>query len=212
MNLFKRLSTTITSNFDWAISQIENHEQLIQTAIKDVQSSATKARLQLVRVNEDGKKMAARISSLQQEITSWESRAREHAKDDRATALECLKRKQKAEAALTSLVEQHREHQTIEARLNADLGRIADQLEALKRKKNTYAARQLRAHAVNLTASEDLLAISEVTDIFDRWDMKIAECETLITPLDTFAENFANQEQAAALEAELNALIATETK
>lgn len=212
MNLFKRLSTTITSNFDWAISQIENHEQLIQTAIKDMQSSATKARLQLTRVNEDGKRMAARIASLQQEIVSWESRARQHAQDDRATALECLKRKQKAEAALQSLAEQHREHQTIEARLNADLGRIADQLEALKRKKNTYAARQIRAHAVNLTASEDLLAISEVTDIFDRWDMKIAECETLITPVDTFAENFANQEQAAALEAELNALIATEDK
>ena len=57
MKTLKRLSTTVVSSFDWMISQVENHESLVNAAISEIQEAGARATVQLKKVKHDGAAM-----------------------------------------------------------------------------------------------------------------------------------------------------------
>ena len=60
MHAFRRWTAGLVSRVDWMVSQVENHEALAESAIRDVQRAAARARVQLGRVRQDGSTLRRR--------------------------------------------------------------------------------------------------------------------------------------------------------
>ena len=206
MNIMKRWTTSLTSSFDWMISQVENHDALVTGAIREMQVAGGKARVQLERVRRDGERMRRRVVELDENIVAWEERAVRSAAD-RTRAIECLRRKQQAEREKKLIESQVAEHGRVESQLAKDLKLIDERIQELKRKKNTLNARQYRAEALKAGQLSELGLINEIDDIFDRWEMKLGQYETSSVETDDFEEQFISDEDKAALESELDDLV-----
>ena len=100
MKTIKRITTSLCANFDWAITQIENHEALVNVAMRDIQHAGAKAQGQLNRVRKDGEQMRAKLADLKSAEALWADRAVRCAAVDEGKALECVKRRKKALAEL----------------------------------------------------------------------------------------------------------------
>ena len=50
MSLIRRLSASITSSVDRAVSKVENHDAIINAALRDTQQAAARSRVRLERV------------------------------------------------------------------------------------------------------------------------------------------------------------------
>lgn len=207
MNLFKRWTTSVAASFDWVVTQVENHDALVTAAIRDMQAAGAKAKVQLGRVRRDGERMTQRLAELRELETVWADRAvRSHA-EDKERALECLARKRQVQREITSIEQQCKEHTRVEAQLTKDLKIIDERVGELKRKKNTFNARQYRAEAMKAGQLSELGIIGEIDEVFDRWECKLGEYESLAADADTFEEDFRREENRTELEAELDALV-----
>ncbi|EDZ67268.1 hypothetical protein NOC27_595 [Nitrosococcus oceani AFC27] len=94
MSFFKRLSASLTARIDQAISQIENHETIIEVAIYEARQVAAKAKVRLARVQRDGEQLEAKITELREAEIKWTERAKKTAKESDREALACLRRRQ----------------------------------------------------------------------------------------------------------------------
>ena len=90
MSLIRRISTSISSTVDRAVSKVENHDAIINSALRDTQQAAARSRVRLERVRKDGHNLRTRRASLELAVTRWTERAKSIASDDEAKALECL--------------------------------------------------------------------------------------------------------------------------
>ena len=64
MNLIRRISTSITSSVDRAVSKVENHDAIINAALRDTQQAAARSRVRLERVKKDGHHLRTRHANL----------------------------------------------------------------------------------------------------------------------------------------------------
>lgn len=216
MNTLKRWTTSVLSSVDWMITQVENHEALVNSAIDEVQRSGARARVQLNRVMQDGRKMRARLEELREKELVWKDRAVKSAALDEARALECMKRNRRTQKEIESLEEQVKEHARIERQLTADLGSIDQRLGQLKTQRNLLKTRQSRAEALRAFQAEDSHIISEIGDIFERWEVKVGEYELqgdcALRGGDDFEGEFVSQEEEEELRESLKKLLGTENE
>lgn len=211
MSLFKRWTSTVYSSFDWMISQVENHEALVSSALREMKQAGAKAHAQLKQIQRDGAAMQRRISELKELEESWKQRALKAHEEDRERALECLQRRKQASSERRTLDEQLLKHSSFEKQLTADLKVIEQRISALKRKKHTLSARQHRSDALRASAPEEIGLIAEIDDIFERWELKLDQREDFSVCRDTFEDEFIEEESREALNKELEQLI-NETK
>lgn len=211
MNVFQRLFTTMRGNFEYAVSQIENHEALADCAIQEMHAAYARARVQLSKVQQDGQRMREKLESLRREAQLWEERALRVRESDEKRALECIRRKKHQHAEANALAEQLKSHEELEAQLAQDLSTISQHIEQVKRKRNTLRTRQSRAQAVGAVESCDSAISGDIDAIFERWEVKVTECETLSTLMkpsaDGLERDFRKQEEDVDLKAELEALV-----
>jgi len=209
MKTLRRFTTSIISSFDSVVGQLENHEALVSSAIRDAEQAAGRAKAQFQRVQKDGVMLRHRLEEVRDGIRIWEERAKRCAESDEVKALECLKRRETHKRQLAELTEQATRHATLEKQLSADLIVVQDKLSALRQQRNILRTRQSRAEALRLVQGVDSRAIGEIDDIFDRWEARIGACEdgsryALIDREDNLTAEF----QSAEEEAELRALLA----
>ena len=62
MSLIRRISTSITSSVDRAVSRVENHDAIVNAALRDTQQAAARSRVRLERVRKDGRALKTRHS------------------------------------------------------------------------------------------------------------------------------------------------------
>lgn len=209
MKTIKRITTSLFANFDWAVTQIENHEALVNAALREIQHAGAKARVQLGRVRQDGDRMKRKLTELSEADALWTERALRCGATDEAKALECLRRKKKANSERLELEAQIAGHARLEENLANDLEAIEKRIEELKRKRNTLRTRESTAEALSAMQSQDAGLIAELDDVLDRWEIKVSTYEssdvgnTCAKALETELEN---EEEEAALRAELSAL------
>lgn len=209
MRMLKRWVSCVATNFDWVLAQVENHEALVDSAIREMQAAGGKARVQLARVKRDGEAMRQRLVQYKEQEQAWTERAIRLGVGEQEKAIECLRRKRALELEIASLEKQSQEHSRLETQLTADLKHLSSRIEELKRKKNTMTARQYRAEAIRAGQTEDIALISELGDIFDRWEGRLAEAETInLAPEDSLEAELRSEEQQAQLKAELAELLA----
>lgn len=211
MKMMKRWTTTITSSFDWMIAQFENHEALVTSAIREVQQTAAKARVQLEKVKKDGLEMRKRLAELRGLEVSWKDRAVRVNEIDQTRALECLRRRKRVMREIAELEVQERRHKSLEEQLGNDLTLLEERISVLKRQKNTMSTRQYRAEALQAIQSDGTGVISEIDDIFDRWEAKVAEYEIVSHGLndrrDELEREFLSEEEEKELRETLDEIV-----
>jgi len=211
MNSLRRLTASILSSFEGVVGQLENHEALVTTAIREAEQAAGRAKAQLARVQKDGIAMRKRIEELQEQATLWEDRAKRVATQDEAKALECVRRRQRYLAQASKIEEQAVAHVKLERQLGADLSIVQEKLGTLRQQRNIMRTRESRAEALRVVHSIDSSTIGEIDDIFDRWEARISACEQHVdssspNETDELSVEFTSKEEEGDLKAILHSL------
>lgn len=210
MSLIRRISTTITSSVDRAVSKVENHDAIINAALRDTQQAAARARVRLERVRKDGHNLRTRHANLEQAAVRWTDRARKVAADDEAKALECLRRRKDCETQLATLRQSIARHEELEARIAEQVKKIETRVGEVAQQRNMMRSRQSVADAMRTINNVEGISYSEIEDTFDRWEINLGETEILMgasTNTDPLDSAFMAEEDTAELRAELEELL-----
>lgn len=208
MKVFRRWKTSIAASFESVLNQVENHEAIAIEVIREAQEAAARARVKLGHVQRDGADMRKRLANTEKAEAAWSSRALQVHEEDRDKALECIRRRNQARHDLETLKEEIAKHNELESRLRADLKVIDERIRELKQKKNAFAAREYRAKALKTSHADNDALVTELDNIFERWEIRLAEGEAFAgEPVDVLESEFASAEEKIELEAELEELV-----
>lgn len=214
MRSLRRWTAGVLSRCDAMVTRIENHDGLVSAAIREAREARARARVQLGRVHRDGQRMQRRLSELERDALRWRERAVRVAASDEPRALECLSRGKRAERERAALEAQRREHDRTEEQLRRDMSRVDERIAQLEQRRNLLRTRQSRAQALTAAQSDDHCLLSDVQEIFDRWETVVMTCELEgdcpVGEGDDLERDFEAVEEAGALRAELDELLQRE--
>lgn len=208
MARFKRWTHGFVASIDNMIVQVENHEALATSTLRELEEGIARSRVQLMRVERDGRALKQALSEEQEAAARWRDRARRE--EQEARGLECLRRHKRSESRVVELTRNQAEHQRIELQLKRDVQTLERRLLELRQQRNTMRTRQSRAEAFSVAQGQGDVADGEIGQIFERWESRVAETEVrsgcLVASIDSFDEEFLDAEEAASLKLELAAL------
>ena len=210
MSLIRRISTSITSTVDRAVSKVENHDAIINSALRDTQQAAARSRVRLERVRKDGRSLKKRQSDLQQAVLRWTDRAKSIAASDESKALQCLRRRKDCEAQLHNLRDSIEKHDELEAKIAEQVKKIETRIGEVSQQRNMMRSRQSVAEAMRTINNMEGVSYGEIEDTFDRWEINLGETEILTgagTTTDPLDSAFLVEEDTAELRAELSELL-----
>lgn len=210
MSFIRRISTSITSSVDRAVSKVENHDAIINAALRDTQQAAARSRVRLERVRKDGQELKTRQANLQQAVLRWSDRARSVAAEDEAKALECLRRRKDCEAQLRGLRDAIQKHEELEVRIREQVKKIDARIGEVSQQRNMMRSRQSVAEAMRTINNIEGVSYGEIEDTFDRWEINLGETEILtgaLSQTDQLDTEFRDEEDTAELRAELEILL-----
>jgi phage shock protein A len=213
MSLIRRISTSITSSVDRAVSKVENHDAIINAALRDTQQAAARSRVRLERVKKDGHNLRTRHANLKQAVGRWTERARKVAAEDETKALECLRRRKDCETQLRNLEESIEKHDELEARIAEQVKKIEARIGEVAQQRNMMRSRQSVAEAMRTINNIEGVSYGEIEDTFDRWEINLGETEILMgatTNTDPLDSAFLAEEDTAELRAELEELLSAD--
>ena len=215
MNLFRRITASFTGSIESAVSQLENHEAVVHAALKDTRTMAAKAKVRLARVQKDGAVMQQKLDSLQAAERSWAERAIAQADQDNKAALECVRRRNHCQEQLAATRGRLETHRQQEKRLLDTVASIEARLQEIENTRNMLRTRQTTAEARNAVTRLETDSTCDLDDVIERWEMRILETEyagPMQPETDSFEAEFEQQEDCAALEAQLAELVQKEGK
>jgi phage shock protein A len=210
MSLIRRISTSITSSVDRAVSKVENHDAIINSALRDTQQAAARARVRLQRVRKDGVSLKTRSGDLTVAVSRWTDRAKSIAATDESKALECLRRRKDCELQLRNLQDSIEKHDELESRIADQVKKIESRVGEVAQQRNMMRSRQSVAEAMRTINNIEGVSYGEIEDTFDRWEINLGESEILTgsaamtDPLDSA---FLAEEDTTELRAELSELL-----
>jgi len=208
MARIKRWTHGFVASIDSMIVQVENHEALATSALRDLEQGVARSKVQLMRVERDGRALRQALEEEREAALRWRDRARRE--EDGARGLECLRRHKRSESRVRELVHNQTEHERIEAQLRRDVQTLERRLIELRQQRNTMRTRQSRAEAFNAVQGSGDAQNGEIGEIFERWETRVAESEVasgcLLASIDSFDEEFLDAEEEASLKLELRAL------
>jgi len=210
MSLIRRISATLTSSVDRAVSKVENHDAIVNAALRDTQQAAARSRVRLERVRKDGHALKNRYQSLQLAETRWTERARRLATSDEAKALECLRRRKECATQLRNLKDSIEKHEELEGRIAAQVKKIEARIGEVAHQRNMMRSRQSVAEAMRAIHNIEGVSYGEVEETFDRWEINLGETEILLgasSASDPLESEFLAEEDTEALRAELDELM-----
>lgn len=209
MRHLKRWTTGVMSRIDTFVSQVENHEALVNEALKDLQQATARARVQLKRVREDGERLRRQLAEQREQAERWRERAKGSVDDD-SRAVECLRRERATRRSVDELERRFEEHERTEQQLVKDVRSLDVRLATMKDQRNLMRTRQSRAEALGVVQGSAVNLTSDIDEMFDRWEMRVTEAESVgdvaLSTEDSFESEYTNQEEQAELRAELEAL------
>jgi len=210
MRLIKRLGTTFSGYMEQLVTTIEDPEQVLKAAIREIDRNIVKAELRLRKVKADGQQMEHTLSSLEKEVGLWVERAQREAPNDRERGVECLRRSKMAEKRRSQLAIEHQQHKETEAILREDIESVQLKRDELKSKLNLLSTREARSMAVKGCNSIFEACDSDLDDVLERWEFNIAIQEGSSTikraSLDPLKEEYETKEEQRELEEELDRL------
>ena len=210
MSYLKRLSVSLRSHVNQLVDQVEDHEAVVDAAIADARKTLASAKVKINRVKRDGQKLQEQIHQQRQASVKWRDRARQVAREDESTALECLRRSQHAEQQVANLQRIDAEHQAQQSQLQHFIEEAEQRLQQKVQRRNLMSTRQSALATSQSLASNDSSQTEEWEEAFERWEGRIMEMEISrnnAPDVDTLEYEFASQERQDELRADLQALI-----
>jgi len=218
MNFISRLSATLLSGVDKTVSQIENHDAVVEASLKESQRAAAKARVRLQRVKRDGESLIQRQEALAQKIKHWSERAKANHITDRQLALQCIARRKQCVSDEQDIRAALKRHAELEQQMVDTITKIEKRVTDMSRQRNQMRSRQSAAEALRVINRIEGNSGNGIDDTFERWDITISETEisagvsSMLMESDALDAQFNAAEDQQALEDELNALIADDQK
>jgi phage shock protein A len=210
MNLFTRISATLTGKLDEIISHVENHDAVVAVALKDTRTAVAKAKVRLERVRKDGEAMQKRLEDATRMAQLWENRAKDTAANDEQKALACIARRNQCREQIAQTQTALARHKELEAKVSENVQRMEHRLREITQQQNLMRSRQSTADAMRIINQIEGSADYGIEDTFDRWEALITETEYSIghmSSTDTLDLSFAKEENTAQLQAELAELL-----
>lgn len=211
MQLFKRISSTVLSSVDRAVSQVENHDAVIASMLKDLQHAAAETKVRLRRVEQDGIKMHKRLQALSAEEVKWTERARLCAEDNEEKALACLSRRRQCRSEISFLEEDLKQHSETERKLTSQQQKLEQRKNQISQQRHLLKSKEAMADAQRVAAAVSGGSYGDIDDAFDRWEVSITKAEFSSEEFeddnfDALDMEFAEQEIDMSLKAELGEL------
>jgi len=211
MNLFKKIHIQIRSGIEELLNSVENHEAVTEAAIREYQEYYAKARVKLDRIKAREVGLREKAEKARKDEGLWKGRATSIAGQDRTKALACMKRAKDAEAQAQILETDLENMRQTVSEVEQTVDAMRCRIEEIKRKRDQLSVRDYRTRTL-VAASNNGREDPELGAIFERWEERILTREVISereqTSGDTLARELDQKENEAALEAELDALIA----
>ena len=185
MSIFKRLTATFSSRVDHMVSHIENHDAVVEVAIKESRQATARAKVRLARVQRDGELLRSKISQLQSDEALWTNRARDVAHKDQDRALECVRRRKLCQKQLEQYQQAFIKHEALEQKLAQDIHAAERKLTEMSQQRNLMRTRQSAAEALNSICGVDESVALDVAEAFERWEVKVTESELEVGSVDS---------------------------
>lgn len=206
MSLLKRLSITLFSRLDDVVADIENHDALIEAAIKEQSKKIAAAKVQLTHLNRRQNKIQQQSDQLQLDHQRWQSRAIKEATQNDARAMECLQRRNEAQSQIEQLELSRQEYQLAAEKLAKDIKRSENELREVQQKRELLHARQSSAAVLKNIDSTSESNLKQMEKTFERWEANLCESEIFhdSDPLvDSLEQSYLNEEKQIELKKEL---------
>ncbi len=214
MNIFRRITATVSGSIEQAATQLENHDAIVEVALKQTRAAAAKAKVRLTRVQRDGKRLAEKLTEHERMISVWETRARKVADSDEAKALECISRRNRERVLREETAAALADHEARERDLVKTVERIDEKLAELDGQRNLLRTRHSAAQAERALNKLEADSSCAVDDVLERWEMRILETEYATPALstsDSLDDAFRGEEDSATLRADLDDLLGRNT-
>ncbi|MDC8444506.1 MAG: PspA/IM30 family protein [Nitrosomonas sp.] len=218
MSILKRLSTTLISRIDRVVTEIENHDAVIQAALNEMNGKMARAKIALNQACRERDRIKAELETQHNNIQRWQERAIICAKTDESTgeskALECLRRSHKSRERVAVLKKSLDEYARSIEKMTGNIQSSAQRLNEMKQRLTLMRAKQATSKTDAAVHSPCGDAESIVEDTFNRWEMHLnhddipLDCAT--DDVDELEYEFITQEQQNDLHNELTALLTRE--
>ncbi len=209
MNIFNRITATLSGSIESAVTQLENHEAVVHATLKEARASAAKAQVRLDRVKRDGIELQKKLENLRLSRNNWESRAAEHAETDEEKALECLRRMNHCSNQVIRLEKAFAQHEVQEQSLQSTVERIRARILEIESAKNLLRTRETAAIAQRSAVNLESTANADLDNVLERWEMKVLEVEvhdSICESVDAFELEFTDKEDTENLKLQLSEL------
>jgi phage shock protein A len=210
MSIFKRVYTTVFSSIDQMVGEIENHDALIQAAIKEQCRKIATAKIQLSRLRGSENRVQEQLTQLRRNEALWTARATADANADEQKALACLQHRRVVMEQISGLERSRLEYANAAKKMSADIGHCDEQLKALRQKYDLMRARQSSADALTVIDDVGGLTIDELALSFERWETNITIDEVRVdryVDTDSFEQTYIDEENMGQLRTELADLL-----
>jgi len=214
MGIINRITTTLTASIDKAVTQVENHDAVIDVSIKDCRAALAKAQVRYSRVKKDRENLQSKLKELQEMETTWENRAKSVAAQDEKMALDCLHRKNICKQRISETQKSLSQHNELEQRVSSSISKIEQRLSNITQQRNMMRSRHSAADALRTINSIEGSTRNDVDDTFERWELVVSEAEYEVgqelEPIDLLDKTFCEKEDEDALRAELALLMSSD--
>ncbi|MCW8885150.1 MAG: PspA/IM30 family protein [Motiliproteus sp.] len=210
----RRIITAIGASIDSFVSKVENHEAVADCAIADVRGAAATLKVQQGKTLSQLQRIQQQVNEQQQFQQRWQKRALKFADQDRSKALQCIKQGKEVQQRIERLQYQQEQYQNMVGQLTRNLEEVEARLEQLQIKKTTLSSRSARNSAFNCMNNHS--AVEETEQLFERWEAKVLkdEYQEGVVDIDAnnqFEQQIVAEEEAEALELELDALMSEQS-
>lgn len=208
MNIFKRITTSVSASLDNAVGQIENHDAIVEASIKQTRQAVAKTKARINTLRQQQSVYEKQQVEAREQHQLWTDRATRLAESDQARALQCITRRNQCLAEIERLDKAIPQQQQLVQKVTGNMQKLESQLAEMTQKHNLMRSRQTVAD-VNRVVGR-MHRDEDLQDTFERWEATVLEyeldgCEFATDdPLDSELRNEENDEQ---LMAQLNELM-----
>jgi phage shock protein A len=206
--LFRRMKQHVDARLDGMIAKVENHEALVESALRDVEASLDRTERERARAASANERLREGLAEEREAAMSWRDRAIREPVE--ARGVECLRRSKRAHGRADELAERLHKTATFEARLASRAEFFEQKLAEFREQKELLRARQSRTEGASEARMPGRPPAMELAELFERWETHVSESELIAGSLPLSIEMLddepSDETEEAALVLELREL------
>jgi len=209
MKLIKRLTTSISASLDTAVSQMENHDAIVDASIKQTRQAVAKTKARINTLRQQQNVYEKQLAEAEEQHTLWTERAKSLAQKDQDKALQCIARRNQFRSEMQRLICSVEQQKELIREVSTNLQKLQGKLDDMVHKHNLMRSRQTVADVNRVVAQAD--HDQNLSDTFERWESVVLEHEFAVSDAchrDSLDRELSEQEDEIELLAQLAELTA----